>query len=156
MKVLFLCHANMCRSPLAEGLLRHILKLNNIEAEVDSAGFEAYHINESPDDRAVSKARERGIDISKRRVRLFTREDFDLFDKIYVMDTLAYRNALYFARDENDRMKVDYLMNVINPGRNESIPDPFFRSTTVTDETFDLLHKACSRIAEDMTNLQLN
>ena len=156
MKVLFLCHANMCRSPLAEGLLRHILKLNNNEAEGDSAGFEAYQNNESPDDRAVSKARERGIDISKRRVRLFTREDFDLFDKIYVMDTLAYRNALYFARDENDRMKVDDLMNVINPGRNESIPDPFFRSTTVTDETFDLLHKACSRIAEDMTNLQLN
>jgi protein-tyrosine phosphatase len=146
----------MCRSPLAEGLLKHILKLNNIEAEVDSAGFEAYHINESPDDRAISKARERGIDISKKKVRLFTREDFDLFDKIYVMDTLAYRNALYFARDENDRIKVDYLMNVINPGTNESIPDPFFRSTTVTDETFDLLHQACSRIANEMAKLQLN
>jgi protein-tyrosine phosphatase len=146
----------MCRSPLAEGLLKHILKLNNIDAEVDSAGFEAYHINESPDDRAVNKARERGIDISKKRVRLFTRDDFDLFDKIYVMDTLAYRNALYFARDDNDRMKVDYLMNVINPGRNESIPDPFFRNTTVTDETFDLLHTACSRIAQELANPQLN
>ncbi len=146
----------MCRSPLAEGLLKHILKLNNIDAVVDSAGFEAYHINESPDDRAVSKARERGIDISKKKVRLFTREDFDNFDKIYVMDTLAYRNALYFARDERDRMKVDYLMNVINPGMNESIPDPFFRNTTVTDETFELLQTACSRIAEEITNPQLN
>ena len=146
----------MCRSPLAEGLLKHILKLNNIDAEVDSAGFEAYHINESPDDRAVRKARERGIDISKKRVRLFTREDFDNFDKIYVMDTLAYRNALYFARNEKDVMKVDYLMNVIKPGRNESIPDPFFRNLTVTDETFEILHQACNKIAEEIANPQLN
>lgn len=156
MKVLFLCHANMCRSPLAEGLLKHILKLNNIDAEVDSAGFEAYHINESPDDRAIIKAREKGIDISKKRVRLFTREDFDVFDKIYVMDTLAYRNALYFARNENDVMKVDYLMNVIRPGKNESIPDPFFRNMTVTDETFDILQQACSRIADQIVKPQLN
>jgi protein-tyrosine phosphatase len=146
----------MCRSPLAEGLLKHILKLNNIDAEVDSAGFEAYHINESPDDRAITKAREKGIDISKKRVRLFTREDFDNFDKIYVMDTLAYRNALYFARNEKDVLKVDYLMNVIKPGRNESIPDPFFRSLTLTDETFEILHQACSKIADAIADPQLN
>ena len=156
MKVLFLCHANLCRSPLAEGLLKHLLKLNNIDAEVDSAGFEAYNINESPDDRAIMKAREKGIDISGKRVRLFTREDFDRFDRIYVMDTLAYRNALYFARDDNDKLKVDYLMNVINPGRNESIPDPFFRSMTVTDETFDILQQACSRIADEIAKPALN
>jgi len=156
MKVLFLCHANMCRSPLAEGLLKHILQLNNIEAEVDSAGFEAYHINESPDDRAIAKAREKGIDISKKKVRLFTKEDFDIFDRIYVMDTLAYRNALYFARDEKDRAKVDYLMNVIHPGKNESIPNPFFRSMTFTDETYDLLQQACSLIADEIANPQLN
>lgn len=156
MKVLFLCHANMCRSPLAEGLLKHILKLNNIDAEVDSAGFEAYYINESPDDRAIMKAKEHGIDISKKRVRLFTKEDFDLFDRIYVMDTLAYRNALYFARDERDRAKVDFLMNVIKPGRNESIPNPFYRSDNVPDETFELLQEACTRIAEEIVKPQLN
>lgn len=156
MKVLFLCHANMCRSPLAEGLLRHILKENNIIAEVDSAGFEAYHINESPDDRAVMKARAHGIDISKKRVRLFSKNDFDAFDKIYVMDTLAYRNALYFARNEQDKLKVDFLMNVIRPGKNESIPDPFYRSLNIPDETYDLLHLACSRIAEEIAYPKLN
>lgn len=156
MKVLFLCHANMCRSPLAEGLLKHILKLNNIDAEVDSAGFEAYHINESPDDRAIQKAREKGIDISEKRVRLFTREDFDRFDRIYVMDTLAYRNALYFARGEEDKQKVDYLMNVVYPGKNESVPDPFYRNLSSTDETFELLHEACKKIAGELSSQLLN
>ena len=156
MKVLFLCHANMCRSPLAEGLLKHILKLNNIDAQVDSAGFEAFHINESPDDRAVQKAREQGIDISKKRVRLFSKADFDQFDKIYVMDTLAYRNALHFARNEEDKRKVDYLMNVIKPGKNESIPDPFYRTLNATDETFELLSQACKKIADDLISQPLN
>jgi protein-tyrosine phosphatase len=156
MKVLFLCHANMCRSPLAEGLLKHILKLNNIDAEVDSAGFEAFHINESPDDRAISRAKENGIDISKKKVRLFTQTDFDRFDKIYVMDTLAYRNALYFARDESDRAKVDYLMNVIKPGKNESIPHPFYGDHEAAEDTYILLQQACSKIAEQLSSRSLN
>lgn len=156
MKVLFLCHANMCRSPLAEGLLKHILKLNNIDAQVDSAGFEAFHINESPDDRAIMKARAKGIDISKKKVRLFTKDDFDNFDKIYVMDTLAYRNALYFARNEEDKLKVDYLMNVIAPGKNESVPDPFYRTLSAGDETFELLQQACKKIADDMITQPMN
>ncbi|MEZ5084516.1 MAG: hypothetical protein R2750_13895 [Bacteroidales bacterium] len=156
MKILFLCHANMCRSPLAEGLLKVILKQNNIDATVDSAGFEAYYINESPDTRAINKALELGIDISKKKVRLFKREDFDIFDKIYVMDTLAYRNAIYFARNEEDEKKVDYLMNVIRPGNNESVPDPFFRSLDTTDETFDILKSACEKIAKGITKELLN
>ena len=80
MNVLFLCQANMCRSPLAEGLLKLILKKRNIRAKVDSAGFEVYHINESPDVRAIKKGIEHAIDISKKRVRLFHRDDFDRFD----------------------------------------------------------------------------
>jgi len=146
----------MCRSPLAEGLLKHILKIHNINAEVDSAGFEAFHINESPDDHAVQKAKEKGIDISKNKVRLFTKDDFDRFDKIYVMDTLAFRNALYFARSEADKLKIDYLMNVINPGRNESLPDPFFRNLDAGDKTFEILNAACNKIANGLTDPHMN
>lgn len=156
MKVLFLCHANMCRSPLAEGLLRHILKIHNINAEVDSAGFEAFHINESPDDRAVIKAKEIGVDISKNKVRLFTKDDFDRFDKIYVMDTLAYRNALFFARNESDKAKIDYLLNVLQPGKNESLPDPFYRNLDACDETFEKMEQACKKIADELINLPMN
>jgi len=156
MNVLFLCQANMCRSPLAEGLLKLILKKRNIRAKVDSAGFEAFHINESPDNRAIQKGMEKGIDISKKRVRLFQMDDFDRFDKIYVMDTLAYRNALYFARNENDKNKVEFLMNVIKPGRNESVPDPFYRKLEACDETYNILTQACDKIADGITMEYVN
>jgi len=156
MNVLFLCNANMCRSPLAEGLLKHILKVRSIKAEVDSAGFEVFHINDSPDIRAILTGQEYGIDISSKKVRLFTVHDFDRFDKIYVMDTLAYRNAIEFARNEEDKRKIDYLMNLIKPGKNESVPDPFYRKLEACDETYNILRSACERIADGMSEEILN
>lgn len=156
MRILFLCHANMCRSPIAEGLLKHILKLNGIRAEVDSAGFEVYHINESPEHRVIKKAKEKGFDISSNRVRLFTENDFDKFDKIYVMDTLAYRNAMYFIRNDEDKGKIDFLMNVIKPGKNESVPDPFYRDLESCEETFELLEQACNKIMNNVIAQPLN
>jgi len=140
----------MCLSPLAEGLLKSILAKKNIKANVDSAGFEVYHINESPDKRAVKKGRDHGIDIVDKKARLFSRDDFDKFDKIYVMDTLSNRNAIYFARNEQDKSKVDFLMNVISPGKNQSVPDCFYSKLDAGDETFKILEKACSLIARKM------
>lgn len=156
MRVLFLCYGNKCRSPLAEGLLKHILKLNNIEAEVDSAGFEAFNINDYPEDRAINAARKNGIDISSNRVRLFSQYDFDHFDKIYVMDTLSYNNAMDFARNDEDRAKVEYLLNLLKPGRNESVPNPIYQQKDAIDETFDLLHLACKKIADEVISQPLN
>ena len=150
MRVLFLCHANKCRSPLAEGLLKHILKLNQVDAEVDSAGFEAFNINEAPDDRALEVARRNGIDISSKRVRLFSQYDFDRFDKIYVMDTLSYRDAMDFARNDKDKSKIEYLLNVLKPGSNKSIPDPFYHQLEACEETYELLHSACRKIVDEV------
>jgi protein-tyrosine phosphatase len=138
----------MCLSPLAEGLLKAILKERNIEAFVDSAGFEAYHINESPDARAMKKGLEHGIDISDKKVRLFSKEDFKKFDKIFAMDTLTYRNALYFAKSEDDKKKVEFLMNEIEPGNNLSVPDCFYGKLEASDETFKILKQACQMIAD--------
>jgi protein-tyrosine phosphatase len=149
--ILFLCYANMCLSPLAEGVLNRILKEKNIQANIDSAGFEAYHINEPPDKRAVSKGFELGIDISDKRVRLFSREDLKKFDRIYVMDTLAYRNAIDFARSEEERNKIDFLMNVLHPGQNESVPDPFYARMEASNEAFRILEIACEKIAETIS-----
>ncbi|MFU8842861.1 MAG: low molecular weight protein-tyrosine-phosphatase [Bacteroidales bacterium] len=156
MKILFLCNANMCRSPLAEGLLRLIFKKRQINALVDSAGFEAFHINELPDERAIQTAIEHGVDISTKRVRLFKQKDFDTFDKIYVMDTLTYRNAMYFARSEKDKHKVDFLMNVIEPGRNKPVPDPFYEDLEAGEKTYEILMKACNKIADNVATGQLN
>lgn len=156
MKILFLCNANMCRSPLAEGLLKLIFKERNIDATVDSAGFEAYHINDSLDSKVIHHALDAGIDISTKRVRLFSRNDFDNFDKIYVMDNLSYRNAVYFARDEKDIAKVDFLMNVVRPGRNEAVPDPYRRQPDSWDKAISVLREACEKIADSMTTEQLN
>lgn len=156
MKILFLCYANMCRSPLAEGLLKLILKKHNIEATVESAGFEVFHINEAPDAWAIKKAAEKGIDISANRVRMFKPDDFDLYDKIYVMDTLSYENALHFARTEEDMKKVDYVMNVMKPENNQSVPDPFHGSSDAADGTFEILQSVCEKIAESISKEQLN
>jgi protein-tyrosine phosphatase len=156
MKILFLCNANMCRSPIAEGLLRLIFNKRKIDAIVDSAGFEALHINELPDERAVQTAFKHGIDISTKRMRLFSHNDFDMFDKIYVMDTLTYRNAMYFARSESDKKKVDFLMNVIDPGRNKPVPDPLYEDIEAGDKTYDILIKACNKIADQVAVGQLN
>jgi len=148
--ILFLCYANMCLSPLAEGLLNRILNERNLQANVDSAGFEAYHINESPDKRAISKGFEHGIDISAKKVRLFNRNDFKKFDRIFVMDTHAFRNAMDFAKTDDERNKIDYLMNMIHPGRNESVPDPFYSRLETENETIQLIEEACEKIADSI------
>ncbi len=156
MNVLFLCHENMCLSPLAEGILKKIFAQNNIESTVDSAGFEAYHINEPPDPKAIKMAKEHGIDISGKRVRMFSSADFDLFDKIYVMDTHAYRDARYFAKSETDKKKIDFLMNLLNPGKNQSVPDPFFSKHDSHNVTFDILEQGCKKIASQILGKEIN
>jgi protein-tyrosine phosphatase len=148
--VLFLCHTNLCLSPLAEGVLRNILDKNKIKTEVGSAGFEVYHINESPDKRAIKKALDHGIDISINKARLFHKDDFLKFDRIYVMDNHTCRNALYFAKTDEERSKIDYLMNLIHPGKNESVPDCFYGKLDSGDEAYKILEKACEIIAGQM------
>jgi protein-tyrosine phosphatase len=156
MNVLFVCNSNMCRSPLAVGVLKKKLNERNLEAKVESAGFEAFYINEPPENRAVEEGLKHNIDISDNKVRLFSSEDFSKFDKIYVMDTLAYRNALYFANDDNDKSKVEFLLNLIKPGKNESVPDPFYRKLDACEETFSIMDTACDKIAEIIAKSRVN
>lgn len=156
MNVLFVCNSNTCRSPLAVGVLKKKLNERNLEAKVESAGFEAFNINEPPENRAVEEAMKHGINISENKARLFSSEDFKKFDKIYVMDTLAYRNALYFAKDENDKGKLEFLLNLVKPGRNESVPDPFYRKLEACEETFKIMDTACDKIAEIIAKSRVN
>lgn len=148
MNILFVCLGNICRSPMAEGILKKIFREKALKGKVESAGFESFHINEPPDPRAVQVAANHGIDISKKQARLFRKVDFDHFDHIYVMDTQNMNDVKDLARKEVDLQKIDYLMNVIEPGSNKVIPDPYLSGLEDCEKVFELMEKACQKIAE--------
>ena len=148
MNILFVCTGNICRSPIAESLLKQKYVENNIEGVVDSAGFSPTTINEPPDERAIKAANKRGIELSGCS-RLFSQSDFDSFDSIYVMDTKNFRDVKDFARNKKDIAKIDYLMNVIEPGSNKVVPDPIHSGTTGFDEVITLIDKITSIITQN-------
>jgi protein-tyrosine phosphatase len=149
MNVLFVCMGNICRSPMAEGLLRKLYAENSIPGEVDSAGFESFHINDPPDERALAVAMNHQIDISAKRARLFIEDDFDRFDRIYVMDTQNMEDVQGVARNEQDLSKVDYLLNVVSPGKNLTVPNPYFSGMDDCGKVFYIMKTACLKIAEE-------
>jgi protein-tyrosine phosphatase len=149
MKVLFVCTGNICRSPLAEGILREKFLKYNVSGEVDSAGFESFHTGDPPDERARKIARQHGIDISGHRARLFRVSDFDHFDHIFAMDAWHYQNLLKLARNEADRKKVNFVMNVIDPGKNIPVEDPYYDGFSAFETVFGQLDQACEKFAKD-------
>ena len=146
MKILFVCTGNICRSPMAEGLLRHKLKKAGMESEVDSCGFEPFHIGDHPDPRAETVSRKNGIDISDHIARLFSKKDFDRFDRIYIMDSSHYYDLRSMARNEADMLKVDYIMNLVYPGRNQEVDDPWYHEIKAFERTFSQLDAACDKL----------
>lgn len=152
MNILFVCLGNVCRSPMAEGLLKKKFEENGIVGFIDSAGFESFTINDPPDKRAVKVAKKFGVEVSGKS-RLFLKSDFDKFDKIYVMDTLNYRDVQDLVRNKSDFEKVDYLLNVLNPGENKTVPDPFLQGEHECRVVFDLLDKATTKIVENIKSL---
>lgn len=150
MKILFVCLGNICRSPLAEGILKKKFEEKGIDGIIHSAGFEPYHEGQHPDPRSVSTAKKHRIDISNKVARLFSQEDFDHYDKILVMDSMNYADVIRLARDESDHKKVDYLLNQVNEGSNDEIPDPYYGGPSGFDKVYDMMEKACERIVSDM------
>ena len=149
MKILIVCHGNICRSPMAEGILRHKLTKANIKhIIVESAGFESFHVGDSPDNRAQSVMKKYNIDISEKRAQLFKVSDFDYFDHIYIMDENNYHFIKSFSRSENDMAKTDYIMNTVNPNLNYSVPDPYYGDKDGFELVYRLLETACDRIIE--------
>lgn len=148
MRILMVCLGNICRSPLAQGILEHVLKVSNIQAYVDSAGTQAYHAGESPDIRSEDIARKHGIDISNQRARKFEIQDFDNFDRIYVMDSENFSNIASLARNEKDREKVKMIMNEVYPGQNRQVPDPYYGGKDGFEKVFQMLSLASDKIVE--------
>lgn len=146
MKILMVCLGNICRSPMAEGVMRNKLQQHGLNGIVDSCGTANYHVGEHPDPRAVRKAGKYGIDISRLVGRQFTVSDFDEFDRIYVMDTSNYQNVTRLARHETDLEKVILLLNELYPGQNMSVPDPYYGGDEGFENVYRLLESACEQI----------
>lgn len=150
MKILFVCLGNICRSPLAEGILRKKFEELGLDGSVHSAGFEPYHEGQHPDPRSVATARKYNIDITNKVARLFSVEDFDDYDRIFVMDAMNHADVMRVARDEEDRRKVDYLLNLINVGSNDEVPDPYYGGADGFDRVYDMMNLACDQIIDDI------
>lgn len=146
MKILMVCLGNICRSPLAEGILSHKANENNLPIHVDSAGTAAYHVGEKPDSRSIKIAKSHGIDISKQRARQFTPEDFDNFDVIYAMDVSNYNNINALAINNEQKQKVKLILNELNPNSNTSVPDPYYGGEDGFENVFSMLNEACDNI----------
>lgn len=146
MKVLMVCLGNICRSPLAHGILEREIERLELDWEVDSAGTSGWHNGSQPDSRSIEVARQKGIDISKQKSRLFVREDFENFDLILAMDSSNYTNILQKSTGKNDESKVKLILNYAYPGENRAVPDPYYEGGF--EGVFSMLEKAIVKLVE--------
>ena len=152
MKILMVCLGNICRSPLAEGILDKKISENGLDVIVDSAATSDYHIGDKPDPRSISKAAEYGIDITAQRGRQLQNSDFQEFDRIFVMDTSNYSNTVALTNKIEEINKVEMILNLINPGSNQSVPDPYFGGEDGFENVYRLLDAACDVIIKQIKN----
>ena len=147
-KILMVCLGNICRSPLAEGLLS--AKLPKDKFFVDSAGTGAYHIGRQPDQRSVDTAQKKGLDISNQKARQFTARDFEDFDYIFVMDNTNYNDVIELAKNENHKKKVQLILNELFPGDNVDVPDPYYGLQNGFDMVYEMLDETCDIISKKL------
>jgi protein-tyrosine phosphatase len=152
-KILMVCLGNICRSPLAEGILREKTKAAGIDVYIDSAGTSNYHTGEHPDKRTILNAKQHGVDLSQLKARQFTAEDYDAFDTIFVMDSSNYSDVISLSRNNDDKKKVELILNRVYPGSNMSVPDPYFGGEQGFENVFILLDKACEIIVDALQSI---
>jgi len=147
-KILMVCLGNICRSPLAEGILASKLPQNKFQ--VESAGTGSWHIGHSPDERSIAVAKKHNIDIAAQKGRQFTTTDFEAFDYIYVMDNSNYRDVVQLLDNKNHTEKVQLILNELFPNENVDVPDPYFGLPNGFDSVYTMLDEACDVIAKKL------
>lgn len=151
MNILMVCLGNICRSPLAQGIMEKKIKTHDVKnTTVDSAGTAAYHVGEKPDLRSIETAKKHGIDITNQQARQFIADDFKKFDKIYVMDNSNLSNVAALARNEKDLKKVELILNTVFPGEEASVPDPYYGGKDGFENVYQLLDTACEKIVASL------
>ena len=148
-KILMVCLGNICRSPLAEGILKS--KLNPEFFEVDSAGTGGWHAGEQPDKRSIAVAKKNGIDISGQRARQLQLSDFDTYDYIYVMDKSNRSNVLALTTHPDHQAKVKLILEELYPRSGMEVDDPYYGGPEGFDKTFELLNQACEAIQKKLS-----
>ncbi|MDN6281029.1 MAG: low molecular weight phosphotyrosine protein phosphatase [Psychroflexus sp.] len=148
-RILMVCLGNICRSPLAEGILKS--KLNTAEFHVDSAGTSAIHEGELPDKRSIDVAHVNKIDITDQRSRPFLKSDLEEFDYIYVMDQSNYDNVCQLIEKESHRQKVIMIMDEVYADASADVPDPYYDSINGFKNVYEMLDEACEKIASKLT-----
>ena len=145
--MLMVCLGNICRSPLAEGIMKREMSRNDLEGFVDSAGTSGWHQGEAPDTRSVDMAAKHGIDISQQTSRKITSGDLDEFDIIYVMDNQNYRDVMQLCINEKQRGKIRRLLDQ-EIDKTAQVPDPYFEGGF--EHVYNLIESACRRICHDL------
>ena len=140
MKILMVCLGNICRSPMAQGILETKIRNKNLNWEVDSAGTSGWHDGEGPDKRAILSGKKKGVDISKQVSRKITPHDLDYFDHILAMDSSNFQDIISMCANETQKSKVNLIMNFKHPGKNMAVPDPYYDGKF--DDVFELLNDA--------------
>jgi protein-tyrosine phosphatase len=146
MKILMVCLGNICRSPLAEGILQKKAADAGLNWIVESAGTNGYHIGEPPHPLSQKVALQNGIDISKQRSRQFVKEDFERFDKIYAMSTDVLDDIKYLSKEKFDAKKIGLLLNELYPGKDRDIPDPWYGPEAGYHKAFKLINDSCEKL----------
>ena len=144
------CLGNICRSPMAQGILEYKVAQNSLNMVVDSAGTANYHVGHPPDSRAIQKSIQKDIDISNYRGRQFTASDFEGFDIIFAMDESNYNDILSLAQSDEDKNKVHLILNKLYPEQNMSVPDPYYGGDDGFENVFNLLNEACDKIIDEI------
>lgn len=152
MKILMVCLGNICRSPMADGLLRKKVADNNLDVVVESAGTGDWHVGEAPDPRMRETAKRNGVPIEELRGRHFKVEDFDEFDRIIVMDKSNFENVTKLARDEKDTQKVEMFLNLTHPNKDLEVPDPYFGGDEGFQDVFKMLDAGTDVLIEELKN----
>jgi protein-tyrosine phosphatase len=147
-KILMVCLGNICRSPLAEGILASKLPKNKFK--VDSAGTGSWHVGHKPDDRSVAVAKKNKINISDQKGRQFRKSDFDSFDYIYVMDNSNYNDVIELAENQEQKLKVQLILDELFPNEKVDVPDPYFGLPNGFDIVYNMLDEVCDIIAKKL------
>lgn len=146
MKILMVCLGNICRSPLAEGILQDKAFKAGLSWSIESAGTNQYHTGEPPHPLSQKVAKIHGVDISQQRARRFSAEDFVIYDKVYALSADVLEEMRRMSKNKFDASKTGLLMNELFPGENVDVPDPWYGPEPGYHEVYKLISNACDAI----------